>query len=212
MASELLVKRLLTQASVSVLAGLLMSSAVLAEDISGPGDESGISVDAGEDGGPSISIDPVDPGIGIDDGGFVPGDEGPDAGSDDPSRENNPVGEEGSNYRGGDDDGISVDVDWSGNDDGVTDDGATDEGATDGESDDYGSDDEGTIDGEVAIDPVCGDCEAVFDVTVMNMGAPETRDTSVGGAGGKDFGRSNDQGHGAGRDGDLGGQIRRLVK
>jgi len=69
--SDLLVKRLMMQASVSVLAGLLMSSAVMAEDMSRPvgGPDISIEVDAPdtsidllamESEGPDVSIDPVE--------------------------------------------------------------------------------------------------------------------------------------------------------
>jgi hypothetical protein len=68
-ASDLLVKRLLRQAGASVLAGLLVSSAVLAEDTAS---DAGVSVGMGSpdvsiDPVPDVSIDPVDPGL--DDGG-----------------------------------------------------------------------------------------------------------------------------------------------
>jgi hypothetical protein len=58
-ASEFLVKRLLMQASMTVLAGLLVSSAALAEDTQ-PG-EPEISICGFEEGpGPDVTIDPVD--------------------------------------------------------------------------------------------------------------------------------------------------------
>lgn len=97
MASELLVKRLMMQAGVSVLAGLLMSSAVMAEDTTDPaGDVSVSSIGTdGEDGGsgeidggaPDAPSDPSDPGDPSDlgdppddgtDGGVIPGDVGTD--------------------------------------------------------------------------------------------------------------------------------------
>lgn len=63
MTSELLVKRLLKQAGVSVLAGLMMSSAVLAEDISEPVVEHhvevGITVED-ESAGPDVTLDPIE--------------------------------------------------------------------------------------------------------------------------------------------------------
>lgn len=85
MVNDLLIKRLLTQAGVSVLAGLLMSSAVLAEDMTadaGDTSEASIGLDGGDQGDgdlgdgdltgtpPDMSIDPVDPG---DDGGDAGG-------------------------------------------------------------------------------------------------------------------------------------------
>lgn len=74
MASDLLKKRLLRQAGVSVLAGLLMSSAVLAEDSAADPAGGDVSVGIGYE-GPDLAIDPVDPGyeIGIvDDGSEEP--------------------------------------------------------------------------------------------------------------------------------------------
>lgn len=63
MTSDLLVKRLLKQASVSVLAGLLMSSAVLAEDITEPvvepEGEVSITVED-ETAGPDVTLDPIE--------------------------------------------------------------------------------------------------------------------------------------------------------
>lgn len=95
MEKDLLLKRLLTQAGVSVLAGLLMSSAVLAEDVTadagdtpdasisidmgdqgegdqGDGDQGGDDLGAGDLGGgdPDVSVDPNDPGL---DGGDIGG-------------------------------------------------------------------------------------------------------------------------------------------
>jgi hypothetical protein len=102
---DLLIKRLLTQAGVSVLAGLLMSSAVLAEDATadaGDTSEASIGLDGGDQGDgdlgggdlgdgdltgtpPDISIDPVDPGdnggdAGNDGGTVADGDTGGDGG------------------------------------------------------------------------------------------------------------------------------------
>lgn len=83
MASELLVRRLFRQAGVSVLAGLLLSSAVLAEDNTDPAGGGDVSVSIGIDGGPDVSIDPVDPGDwGGEDGGD-PGDASGDDGTGD---------------------------------------------------------------------------------------------------------------------------------
>lgn len=85
MEKDLLLKRLLTQAGVSVLAGLLMSSAVLAEDVTadaGDTPDASISVDMGDQGDgdqgdgdqggsdPDVSVDPNDPGL---DGGDIGG-------------------------------------------------------------------------------------------------------------------------------------------
>ena len=109
MASELLVKRLLKQAGASVLAGLLLSSAVMAEDNSAPagGDDSSVSVD----GGPDVSVDPVGGGDwGGDDGGAIGGsDDGSDGGSDDGTGIDN----------GGGDDGTDGGSDADGSGDGV---------------------------------------------------------------------------------------------
>ncbi len=93
MEKDLLLKRLLTQAGVSVLAGLLMSSAVLAQDVTadaGDTPDASIGIDVGDpgdgdpgngdqgdgdlgdgdlgDGDPDVSIDPNDPGV---DGGDI---------------------------------------------------------------------------------------------------------------------------------------------
>lgn len=56
MASELLVKRLLIQVGVSVLAGLLLSSATLAEDTSDTAEGSDISIEVND---PDVVIDPI---------------------------------------------------------------------------------------------------------------------------------------------------------
>ena len=56
-----MVKRLFKQAGVSVLAGFLMSSAVMAEDMTpDAGDPPDVSIGS-DDGGLEVSIDPVDP-------------------------------------------------------------------------------------------------------------------------------------------------------
>ena len=88
MEKDLLLKRLLTQAGVSVLAGLLMSSAVLAQDVTadaGDTPDASIGIDVGDPGegdpgegdqgdgdlgvgDPDVSIDPNDPGL---DGGDI---------------------------------------------------------------------------------------------------------------------------------------------
>lgn len=78
MEKDILLKRLLTQAGVSVLAGLLMSSAVLAEDVTadaGDTPDASIGIDMGDQGdgdqgggGPDVSVDPNDPGL---DGGDI---------------------------------------------------------------------------------------------------------------------------------------------
>jgi hypothetical protein len=97
---DLLLKRLLTKAGVSVLAGLLMSSAVLAQDVTadaGDTSDASIGIDVGDpgdgdqgdgdlgDGDPDVSIDPNDPGlgggdIGTDGGAVADGDTGGDGG------------------------------------------------------------------------------------------------------------------------------------
>ena len=56
MTSDLLVKRLMLQASVSVLAGLLLSSAAMAEDNTGDAGDPDISIAVD---GPDVSIDPL---------------------------------------------------------------------------------------------------------------------------------------------------------
>lgn len=68
MTSDLLVKRLMVQASVSVLAGLLLSSAAMAEDNTGDAGDTDISITAD---GPDVAIDPLemafsDPDVSID--------------------------------------------------------------------------------------------------------------------------------------------------
>ena len=105
MEKDLLSKRLLTQAGVSVLAGLLMSSAVLAQDVTadaGDTSDASIGIDVGDPGDgdpgegdqgdgdlgvgdPDVSIDPNDPGldggdIGTDGGAVADGDTGGDGG------------------------------------------------------------------------------------------------------------------------------------
>ena len=90
-----MLKRLLTQAGVSVLAGLLMSSAVLAQDVTadaGDTPDASIGIDVGDPGDgdmgggdPDVSIDPNDPGlgggdIGTDGGAVADGDTGGDGG------------------------------------------------------------------------------------------------------------------------------------
>lgn len=74
MEKDLLLKRLLMRAGVSVLAGLLMSSAVLAQDVTadaGDTPDASIGIDVGDPGDgdlgggdPDVSIDPNDPGLG----------------------------------------------------------------------------------------------------------------------------------------------------
>lgn len=105
MEKDLLLKRLLTQAGVSVLAGLLMSSAVLAQDVTadaGDTPDASIGIDVGDPGegdpgegdqgdgdlgggDPDVSMDPNDPGldggdIGTDGGAVADGDTGGDGG------------------------------------------------------------------------------------------------------------------------------------
>jgi hypothetical protein len=102
---DLLLKRRLMQAGVSVLAGLLMSSAVLAQDVTadaGDTADASIGIDVGDPGDgdpgdgdqgdgdlgggdPDVSIDPNDPGlgggdIGTDGGTVADGDTGGDGG------------------------------------------------------------------------------------------------------------------------------------
>jgi hypothetical protein len=92
---DLLLKRRLMQAGVSVLAGLLMSSAVLAQDVTadaGDTSDASIGIDVGDlgdgdqgGGDPDVSIDPNDPGpdggdIGTDGGAVADGDTGGDGG------------------------------------------------------------------------------------------------------------------------------------
>ncbi len=105
MEKDLLLKRRLMQAGVSVLAGLLMSSAVLAQDVTadaGDTPDASIGIDVGDPGDgdqgdgdlgdgdlgggdPDVSIDPNDPGpdggdIGTDGGAVADGDTGGDGG------------------------------------------------------------------------------------------------------------------------------------
>lgn len=137
MASDLLIKRLLKQAGVSVLAGLLLSTAVAAEDdAAGAGD---VSVDVGA---PDVSIDPV-----------------PDA-SIDPVDPDMGDGGDGVDWSGGEDDGSGDGDATDGTDDGSDDGDATD-GTDDGTVDWTGDIDCmacNTIDFEVTLDggPVRG--------------------------------------------------------
>lgn len=200
MAHELLVKRLMKQASVSVLAGLLLSSAAVAGGSAGQVSEPGtVSVDVGET-GPEVSVDPVDPGdFGNDDGDY--------AGNDD----------DGS-YGDGSDGDVSDGDPSDGDDGGVSDgDDGTDSG--DGDMSDC-ADCSGIPD--IDIGPVAFDGLAVEDGMVsvtgapsagpVRGGAPEQRGNGAeaGGIGGRDFG--NDAGRGAGRERDLGIRQRELVK
>lgn len=125
MANDFPVKRLLRQAGVSVLAGLLLSTAGVAE---------GIAIGAGEysvDGGPAISDDPVGSGSGSD---------GEDAGSDDGSGADG--GDTGGDGAGSDDgsgeDGGDMVDDGAGSDDGSGEDGDDDAGSDDGSGEDNG--------------------------------------------------------------------------
>lgn len=188
MASELLVKRLMMQASVSVLAGLLMSSAVLAEDTAGDAGDNGevsISIDDSGmvdggmvDGGPDVSIDPVDPGdwSGEHDGSAV--DDGP--------------------------------VDDGPVDDGAVDDGAVDDG--EGVVDPECADCSGVPD--VAVDPMEMGQPTDDGVTVTMAdggprgGAPNERGDTE--AGGQDI--SRDDSHGGGRDSDSRWKTLRVIK
>lgn len=141
MASELLVKRLLKQAGVSVLAGLLLSSAVMAEgnaDAAGANDDGEVSVGI-EDGGPDVSIDPVDPG--------------------DWAGEDGELGDPADGFEDGVEDGGG---EWTGGEDGAVDDGAVDDGATGG---DDGAVDDGWTGGD---DPISGciECSGVPDIAI----------------------------------------------
>ena len=200
MAHELLVKRLMKQASVSVLAGLLLSSAAVAGGSAGQVSEPGtVSVGVGET-GPEVSVDPVDPGdFGNDDGDY--------AGNDD----------DGSYGDGSD--GDASDGDPSDGDDGGVSDGDDGTDSGDGDMSDC-ADCSGIPD--IDIGPVAFDGLAVEDGMVsvtgapsagpVRGGAPEQRGNGAeaGGIGGQDFG--NDAGRGAGRERDLGIRQRELVK
>lgn len=201
MASDLLVKRLLKQAGVSVLAGLLLSSAATAED--NAADAGGISIDAGsiDAGRPDVSIDPVDPDMGGD------GDDGVDwSGGDD--------GDTGS-----DDDGSGDDANDDGTDDGSDGQDGTDDGTVDGSGDDdcmacntvdvEVTLDQGPVRGtqpnERTLDDVMSTTSVPGEPVAMNGGVPsQGHDIS------RDFG--SDAGLGGGRDGDLGAQRLRIVK
>ena len=226
MASDLLIKRLLKQAGVSVLAGLLLSTAVLAED--NAADAGGVSVDAGGpdvsiDPAPDVSIDPVDPGLdtgGDDSVDWSGDDDGSTDGTDDGS------GDDGT------DDGT---VDWSGEDDATdgTDDGTVDwsgeDDATDGTDDgtvDWSGEDDcmacNTIDFEVTLDggPVRGtqpnerNLDDVGITSVPGEPVAMSGDFGAGPSGGHDVSHDfgSDAGRGAGRDGDLGAERLRIVK
>lgn len=197
MAHELLVKRLMKQASVSVLAGLLLSSAAVAGGSAGQVSEPGtVSVGVGET-GPEVSVDPGD--FGNDDGDY--------AGNDD----------DGSYGDGSD--GDASDGDPSDGDDGGVSDGDDGTDSGDGDMSDC-ADCSGIPD--IDIGPVAFDGLAVEDGMVsvtgapsagpVRGGAPEQRGNGAeaGGIGGRDFG--NDTGRGAGRERDLGIRQRELVK
>lgn len=187
MASELLVKRLMKQASVSVLAGLLMSSAVLAEDNAddaGIDGEVSISVDDSGmvDGGPDVSIDPVDPGewSGEEDG-VSPGEPGEGDGTD-----------------GGEVDG------------GVIDGGEVDGGevAIDPECADCSGIPDVTIDPMEMGEPTDDGVTVTMADGTPRGGQPNERDNSV--TGGHEV--SRDQGNGAGREEDFGWKRLQEVK
>lgn len=208
-ASELLVKRLLKQASVSVLAGLLMSSAVLAEDNTdgaGMGDDGGVSVGI-DGGGLDAGVDPADGnGVGGEDGS----DGGADGGTDDGSDGGADDGSDG-DTDGGPDDGTDGGPDIS------IDDGATigTEGPDDGGIVDGGIDEGGVEEGvEPGTNPECADCSGIPEVSIdpMEMGGvvndidgvtaladgvprgtqPNERGHLTGGTGGRDAQRGHD--------------------
>ena len=171
MASELLVKRLMMQASVSVLAGLLMSSAVMAEDMTDPAGDVSVS---------SIGTDGEDDGSGEIDGGA------PDAPSD-PSDLGDPPddGTDGGEIPG---DGGSDPSGLPGEDEG-------EDGTSDG-STDVGSGDDGTDDGSVEITvevtsvPVA-DFETDPDAPLAaESGFADNRGTPMGQAGGGNGGET----------------------
>lgn len=197
MEKDLLLKRLLTQASVSVLAGLLMSSAAMAEDMGEPvGELESISIGAyegvfdfeGEPVGEPASIS-----IGITDDGSVDDDGAFDLDLNPPAEGTEPGGEDAS---GGEDSGqpgeVAVDPD--------------------------------TEDGDVSGEGMCDGCSSKpydlsdndvmgteFDVTALQRG--EDTGGVDGPAGGRDISRgaTSDKGRGAGRDGDLGFYRRPIV-
>ena len=210
MTHELLVKRLMKQASVSVLAGLLLSSAAVAGGSAGQVSEPGtVSVGVDET-GPEVSVDPVDPGdFGNDDGDY--------AGNDDEGSYGD--GSDGDVSDGDPSDGDSSDGDPSDGDDGGVSDG--DDGTDSGDGDMADCADCSGIP-DIDIGPVAFDGLAVEDGMVsvtgapsagpVRGGAPEQRGNGAeaGGIGGRDFG--NDAGRGAGRERDLGIRQRELVK
>ncbi len=191
MASELLVKRLMMQASVSVLAGLLMSSAVMAGDMSEPVSEPGVvSVDDSGmvDGDPDVSIDPVDPGdwSGEDDGMI----------SLDPRE---------------------WDGTFNGEDDGSVDDGGyvgVDEDGKIGITvDDSCADCSGTPDVEIDPSEMGEQVDGGIEVTMADGGVPRggaPNERGDVGSGGHDV--SRDQGHGEGRESDFVWKARQLIK
>lgn len=192
MTSDLLVKGLLRQAGISVLAGLLLSSAALAED----------SADAaGETGEVSIGIDDGAPGIAVD-----PPIDGTDPGAID--------GDTGGEDTGSTDDGAVDDGTDAGEDGGFVGEDGVDLGGEDGvvSIDDTCANCNSMPEesGETV------DVVAEFGVTAVQ------RDVVTGGgvdgptggeAGGRDISRdAGDAGRGAGRGGDLGGNRLLIVK
>lgn len=154
MASDFLVRRLLRQAGVSVLAGLLLSTAASAGGFTEPvgePDPVSIDVDAGE---PEVSIDPVDPidgeadgsGAEPDDGGYVDG--GEEDYSDGDEGDYVDEGSDGEAYWDGDESGDPVE-------DGTYEDG-------DGSVEEGFEDDP---DGEVT-DPECAECSGVPEISI----------------------------------------------
>lgn len=210
MTSDLLVKGLLRQAGISVLAGLLLSSAALAEDNSGAAGETGEVSIGIDDGGPEVAVDPA---IDGEDSGAIDGEEGD--------------GDTGGDDTGSEDDGSGDGTDAGGEDDGAGDDSGIgeDDGGVPGED----GVDLGGEDGLVSIDDTCANCNTMADGSgetvdvVAEFGVTAVQrdvvtgggvDGSTGGpAGGRDVSRdAGDAGRGAGRDGDLGAHRLLIVK
>ncbi|MFM7655526.1 MAG: hypothetical protein ACKO56_09090 [Paracoccaceae bacterium] len=170
MASELLVKRLMMQAGVSVLAGLLMSSAVMAEDTTDPAGDVSVS---------SIGTDGEDDGSGEVDGGA------PDAPSD-PSDLGDPP-DDGT-------DGGAIPGDGDTDPSGLPGEDEGEDGTSDG-STDVGSGDDGTDDGSVEITvEVTGVPVADFETDpdaplAAESGFADNRGTPMGQAGGGNTGK-----------------------
>lgn len=184
MEKDLLLKRMLTRAGVSVLAGLLMSSAVLAQDV---------TADAGDTPDASIGIDVGDPGEGDQGAGDLGGDGDLGGGDPDASIDPNDPGLDGGDI--GTDGGAVADGDTGGDGGPVADgEGETGEGSDPDVSIEFGTEIDAPV--EVTFD-ITGTPRADFD---MALGA-----SAESGSG--DIGQTS-----AGNDGESDNHLRRQVK